>query len=152
MTVSRRLFLKAVSGAALITSLPRALTSVFAQNKKNSIQDEKINGGSYGIPTASDPLSYYNQATFSSYIGSIFRVWISSQKFVDLKLDDVSQLKNPVPGKEGFALSFTDTRANRLPSALYQVEHAALGKFLLMLSAVNRGGTEYEAVINRQYP
>ena len=152
MTVSRRLFLKAVSGAALITSLPNALTSVFAQNKKNSIQDEKINSGSYGIPTATDPLSYYNQATFSSYVGSIFRVWISSRNFIDLKLDGVSRLKNPVPGKEGFALLFTDARANRLTSALYQVEHAALGKFLLMLCAVNRGGTEYEAVINRQYP
>ncbi len=93
----------------------------------------------------------YNQASSSSCIGSIFRVWISRRKFVDLKLVDVSQLDNPVPGKEGFALLFSDSRVNRLSSALYEVEHAALGKFLLMISAVNRGGSEYEAVINRQY-
>lgn len=152
MTVSRRLFLKAVSGAALITSLPYAFTNVFGQNKKNSIQDEKISGGIYGIPTASDPLSYYNSETFTSYVGSIFRIWISSRQFIDLKLVDVSQLANPVQGKEGFSLLFVDSRVNRLPGRLYEVEHAALGKFLLTINGVNRGGNEYEAVINRQYP
>jgi hypothetical protein len=152
MTVSRRLFLKAVSGAALITSLPYAFTSVFAQNKKNSIQDDTISGGIYGIPTAGDPLSYYNSAAFSSYVGSTFRVYVSQARYIDLELVEVRQLRPAVPGKEGFALVFRDTRVNRLRSGLYQIEHSALGELSLMLGPVNHEGTSYEAVINRQYP
>ena len=154
MTVSRRLFIKAASGAALIASLPKALTEVFSQDKRKAIQ-----GGPAGnrvlrnpLVSYSDPLSYYNSAAFSSYVGSFFRVYVSQRKYINLELVDVSQLKPAVPGKEGFSLVFQDSAAHRLAGGLYQLEHAALGTLSMMLGPVNQDGTTYEAVINRQYP
>ena len=152
MTVSRRLFIKAASGATLIVSLPQALVNVLSQDKRKPIQGPE--GAARRIPAVSysDPLYYYNSATFSSYIGSIFQVYVSQRKSIDLKLIDVSQLKPAVPGKNGFSLMFEDSAANRLGSGLYKIEHAALGTLSMMLGPVNQNGTTYEAVINRQYP
>lgn len=154
MTVSRRLFLKAASGAALIVSLPQALVEVFSQDKRKGIQGGPVGSGTHRIPAVSyyDPLYYYNSAAFSSYVGSVFRVYVSQHKYIDLKLIEVSQLKPAIPGKEGFSLLFQDSAANRLPGGLYQIEHAALGTLPMMLGPVNQNGTTYEAVINRQYP
>lgn len=151
MTVSRRLFIKAASGAALIASLPQTLLS---QDKRKPIQGRPAGRRVPPTPSVSygDPLYYYNSAAFSSYIGSIFRVYVPQQKAIDLNLIDVRQLKPPVPGKEGFSLVFEDSAPNRLPSGLYKIEHAALGTFCLMLGPVNKNRTTYEAVINRQYP
>lgn len=154
MTVSRRLFLKAASGAALIASLPQALEVVFSQDKRKAIQGAPVGGGKLRVPAVSysDPLYYYNSAAFSSYVGSIFRVAVSQQKYINLKLIEVSQLKPAVPGKDGFSLLFQDSAANRLPGGLYRIEHAALGTLSMMLGPVNQNRITYEAVINRQYP
>jgi len=154
MTVSRRLFLKAASGATLIASLPQAIGTVLGQDKRKPIQGAPTGSGTLGIPVAGDvdPLSYYNSAAFSSYLGSTFRVYVSQRKYIDLELIQVNQLKPAVPGKEGFALVFQDSTGNRLTSGLYQIEHAALGNMSLMLGPINRDRTSYEAVINRQYP
>jgi len=154
MPVSRRLFLKAASGATLIASLPQAIVTVFSQDKRKSIQGTRTGTGVHGIPVAitEDPLFYYNSAAFSSCVGSVFSVYVSQRRHIDLKLVDVRQLTPAVPGKEGFALVFEDTRINRLTSGLYKIEHSALGTMSLMLGSVNQGGTSYEAVINRQYP
>src|SRR5262245_40198427 len=154
MTVSRRLFIKAASGAALIASLPQALVDVFSQDKHKAIQKGPAGNGTPRIPYVSyaDPLYYYNSAVFSSYLGSTFTVHVSQRKSVDLKLIDVSQLSPAVPGKDGFSLVFQDSAADRLRSGLYEIEHAALGTLSMMLGPVNQSGTNYEAVINRQYP
>ena len=155
MTVSRRLFLKAASGATLIVSLPQALANVFSQDKPKQIKRASTEGGALGTPLAKnydDPLYYYNSAAFSSYVGSTFRVYVSQRKYINLKLIEVSQLKPAVPGKDGFALVFQGSAANRLGSRLYQIEHAALGTLAMMLGPINQNGTTYEAVINRQYP
>jgi len=152
MTVSRRLFIKAASGATIIVSLPQALVNVFGQDKHKGIQGAP--GGSKPRIAVSynDPLYYYTSAAYSSYIGSIFRVHVSDRKYIDLELIDVSQLKPVVPGKEGFALVFQDSAPNRLRSGLYNIEHAALGTLSMMLGPINQNGTTYEVVINRQYP
>lgn len=152
MTLSRRLFLKAASGATLIVSLPQGLANVFSQDKPKIIKGPP--GGSARGPLVSygDPLYYYNSATFSSYIGSIFRVYVSQRTYVDLQLIEVSQLKPAVPGKEGFSLVFQDSAADRLPGGLYTIEHAALGTLSMMVGPVNQNRTTYESVINRQYP
>ena len=154
MTVSRRLFLKAASGATLIASLPQAIVTVFSQDKRKAIQGAPVSTGTLGIPVASnvDPLSYYNSAAFRSYLGSTFRVYVSQRKYIDLELIEVNQLKPAVPGKDGFDLVFQDSAAKRLASGLYKIDHAALGTMSLMLGPINRNGTAYEAVINRQYP
>lgn len=154
MTFSRRLFLKAASGATLIVSLPQTLVDVFSQDKHKAIQGGPAGSGVLRKPLVSysDPLYYYNSAAFSSYIGSVFRVYVSQRKYIDLKLIEVNQLKPAVPGKEGFSLVFQDSAADRLPGGLYQVEHAALGTLSLMVGPVNQNRTTYESVINRQYP
>jgi hypothetical protein len=154
MTVSRRLFLKAASGATLIASLPQAFINVLGQDKRKPIQGAPDGSGTLGIPVGGsiDPLYYYNSAAFSSYVGSIFRVHVSQRSYIDLKLVAVSQLQPVVSGKDGFALTFQDSAAQRLSGGLYQVEHSALGTISLMLGPVNQNGKTYEAVINRQYP
>ena len=154
MTVSRRLFLKAASGATLIVSLPQALVTVFSQDKHKPVQGAPTEGAARGTPAVSyyDPLYYYTSAAFSSYVGSVFTVYVSQRKSIDLKLIEVGQLKPPVPGKEGFALVFQDSAANRLRGGLYNIEHAALGSLSMMLGPINQNGTTYEAVINRQHP
>jgi Domain of unknown function (DUF6916) len=154
MTFSRRLFIKAASGATLIATLPQAFVNIFGQDKRKSIQGAPTGTGTLGIPVEGnvDPLYYYNSAAFSSYVGSTFRVYVSRARHIDLKLGEVRQLRPAVPGKDGFALVFQDTRANRLRSGLYEIEHSALGALSLMLGPVNQDGTSYEAVINRQYP
>ncbi len=152
MTVSRRLFIKAASGATLFVSLPQAL-NVFSQDKRKPIQGP-TEGAAHKKPAVSynDPLYYYTSATFSSYVGSIFKVYVSKGKSINLKLIEVSQLRPAVPGKEGFSLMFEDSAANRLAGGLYKIEHAALGTLSIMLGPINQSGTNYEAVINRQYP
>ena len=153
MPVSRRLFIKAASGAALVVGLPQALGIAFGQDKRKG-QTPPTEGAAHWKPLVSynDPLYYYTSAAYSSYIGSIFRVYVSGTQYVDLKLIDVSQLKPAVPGKEGFSLTFQDSAANRLPGGLYKIEHAALGTLSMMLGPINQNGTTYEVVINRQYP
>ena len=154
MTVSRRLFIKAASGATLIASLPQAFINVLGQDKRKPIQGAPDGSGALGIPVGGsvDPLYYYNSAAFSSYLGSTFRVYVSQRRSFDLKLIEVSQLNPTVPGKDGFSLVFQDSAANRLAGGLFTIEHGALGTFSLMLGPVNQNGKSYEAVINRQYP
>jgi len=154
MTVSRRRFIKAASGATLIVSLPQALVNVFSQDKGKTIKGPPTKGPARRIPLVSynDPLYYYNSAAFSSYVGSSFRVYVSQQNYIDLNLIEVNQLQPAVPGKEGFSLIFEDSAVNRLRGGLYNIEHAALGTLSMMLGPINQSGTTYEAVINRQYP
>lgn len=154
MTVSRRLFLKAASGAALIVSLPQAFVNTFGQDKRKPNQGSLNEGAVRRKPAVSytDPLSYYNSAAFSSYIGSTFRVYLSQQKSIDLVLINVSDLKPEIPGKDGFSLVFQGSVAKRFPGALYRLEHDALGTLSMMLGPINQNGITYEAVVNRQYP
>lgn len=154
MIISRRLFLKATSGAVLIASLPKTVVNVFGQDKRKGSQAPPGEGAAHRKPAVSyrDPLYYYTSAAYSSYIGSIFRVNVSDREYIDLELIDVSQLQPAVPGKEGFSLLFQDSAANRLPGGLYNIEHAALGTLSMMLGPINQNGINYEAVINRQYP
>jgi len=154
MAFSRRLFIKAASGATLIVGIPQALETVFSQDKRKPSQGTPTVGAMRKIPVVSynDPLYYYTSAAFSSYVGSTFGVYVSQRKYIELQLIDVSQLKPAVPGKEGFSLIFQDSAADRLRSGLYTIEHAALGTLTMMLGPVDQDGTTYEAVINRQYP
>jgi hypothetical protein len=154
MTVSRRLFLKAASGATLIVGFPQAVANIFGQDTRKGIQPPPTKGAARRKPLVSynDPLYYYNSAAFSSYIGSTFRVYLSQQKSIDLVLIDVSELKPEIPGKDGFSLVFQGSVAKRFPGALYRLEHDALGTLSMMLGPINQNGITYEAVINRQYP
>ena len=154
MTVSRRLFIRAATGAAVIVSIPQALVNTFGQDKRKGTPAPPAEGAAHRKPLVSynDPLYYYSSTAYSSYIGSIFRVHVSNWKCVDLELIDVSQLQPAVPGKEGFSLLFQDSAAERLSSGLYKIEHSALGTLSMMIGPVNQNGTTYEVVINRQYP
>jgi hypothetical protein len=154
MTISRRLFIKAASGATLIATLPQAFVNVLGQDKRKSIQGAPTGSGTLGIPVESnvDPLYYYNSSAFTSYVGSTFRVYVSQRNYFNLKLIEVTELKPEVPGKSGFSLLFQDSADNRFPGGLYKIDHAALGTLSLMLGPVGQSRNTYEAVINRQYP
>lgn len=154
MTISRRLFIKAASGATLIATLPQAFVNVLGQDKRKSIQGAPTGSGTLGIPVEGnvDPLYFYNSSAFTSSVGSTFRVHVSQGNYFDLKLIAVTELKPEVPGKSGFALLFQDSADNRFSGGLYKIDHAALGTLSLMLGPVGQSRNTYEAVINRQYP
>jgi hypothetical protein len=102
---------------------------------------------------ATDPLSYYTQATFTQYINSIFR--LHGFRTVDVTLEKVQDtLPATVSrsgGRESFVLHFRGGEV-QLPQDTYTVEHPALGNFRLFLvpsGADENGAQSYVATINR---
>jgi hypothetical protein len=136
MPVSRRIFIKTASIAAIAAAtLGKSTLAVLAQ------------GG------ATDPLSYYTQATFTQYINSIFR--LHGSKTVDVMLEKVEDTLpatvTRAGGRESFVLHFRGGDV-LLPQNTYTVEHAALGNFQLFLvpgGTDKNGAQSYAATINR---
>lgn len=136
MPISRRIFIKTASVAAIAAAtVGKSALAVLAQ------------GG------ATDPLSYYTQATFTQYINSIFR--LHGFRTVDVMLE---QVQDTLPatvtrsgGRESFVLHFRGGDV-QLPQDTYTVEHPALGNFKLFLvpsGADEKGAQSYVATINR---
>jgi hypothetical protein len=139
MSVSRRLFIKLASVAAIARGLA-AKPSLAA-----IVQDAEKAGA--------DPLSYYTQATFNQYLNSVFRLHGAVNVDVTLaNVVDTLPLKvSRNGGRESFVLHFRGGAA-QLPQGTYPVEHAALGTFkLFLVPAVpdDNGAQGYTATINR---
>jgi hypothetical protein len=136
MPISRRIFIKTASVAAIAAvTVGKSTLAVLAQ------------GG------ASDPLSYYTQATFTQYINSIFRLHGSRTVEVMLEKvqDTLSAKESRAGGRESFVLHFRGGDV-QLRQDTYTVEHPALGTFALFLvpsGADERGTQSYVATINR---
>lgn len=136
MPISRRIFIKTLSVAAIATAtIGKSTLATLAQ------------GG------ATDPLAYYTQATFTQYVDSIFR--LHGFRTVDVMLEKVQDtLPATVSrsgGRESFVLHFRGGDV-RLPQDTYTVEHPALGNFSLFLvpsGADENGAQSYVATINR---
>jgi hypothetical protein len=136
MPISRRIFIKTASVAAIAAAtLGKSTLAVLAQ------------GG------ATDPLSYYTQATFNQYINSIFR--LHGSRTVEVMLENVEDtLPATVArtgGRESFVLHFRGGDV-QLPQDTYTVEHPALGNFRLFLvpnGPDKNGAQSYVATINR---
>jgi hypothetical protein len=136
MPISRRIFIKTASVAAIAAAtIGKSTLAALAQ------------GG------ATDPLSYYTQATFTQYINSIFRLHGSRTVEVMLEKvqDTLSAKESRAGGRESFVLHFRGGDV-QLSQDTYTVEHAALGTFALFLvpsGADERGTQSYVATINR---
>lgn len=136
MTISRRIFMKTASVAAIAAAtVGKSTLAVLAQD------------------SATDPLSYYTQATFTQYINSIFR--LHGIRTVDVTLekveDTLSAKESRAGGRESFVLHFRGGDV-QLGQNTYTVEHPALGTFALFLvpnGADQYGAQRYVATINR---
>ncbi len=96
-------------------------------------------------------------ASFSSHVGSTFRVQVTPNRSVDLKLAQVTHLPRPTGGvipaanREGFTLQLTGPSADRFEQGTYTVDHPVLGASQIFLVPARPAGPNqpYEAVFNR---
>lgn len=136
MPISRRIFIKTASVAAIVAATVGKSTLV-----------------SLAQVGATDPLAYYTQATFTQYIDSIFR--LHGSRTVDVALEKVQDMLpatvSRTGGRESFVLHFRGG-SFQLPQDTYVVEHPALGNFRLFLvpkGTDENGAQSYAATINR---
>ena len=139
MSISRRIFIKTVSVAAITAAtVGKSALVTFAQGTG---------------ATASDPLAYYTQATFTQYINSIFRLhgFRTVEVVLEKVQDTLPATVSRTGGRESFVLYFRGGDV-LLPQDTYTVEHPALGNFRLFLvpnGADANGAQSYVATINR---
>jgi hypothetical protein len=142
MSGSRRKFLKLGALATLFAAVP--FKTILAQGWKDR------DGNPDNSPAAqTDPLANYTEATFRSYLNSIFQLH-TTQGIVAvtlLQVDDMTASK----GGECFTLLFRGgARAQRQDT--YTLVHPALGTFQMLLvpTGTDQNGAQgYVATINR---
>ena len=139
MSISRRLFIKSGTFAALVAGISfQPVLRTLAQGQ---------------IAPAEDPLSNYTLATFQQYVNSVFTLRRFGQ--VEVVLEKVEDTLSPKISREGGRESFTlhfRGGSRELRQDTYMVEHPALGTFYLFLvpsGADENGAQGYIAVINR---
>ena len=142
MSGSRRKFLKLGALATLFAAIP--FKTLLAQGWKDR------DGNPANTPPAqADPLANYTEATFRSYLNSIFQLHTVTG-IVEVTLLQVSDMQAP-KGGECFTLLFRGgSRPHRQDT--YTMVHAALGTFQLLLvpTGTDQNGAQgYVATINR---
>lgn len=156
MKATRRSFLK--SGAMTVVMAGVALNlspSAFAQG--NSNQDPKKDFP-VSFEAQQSPLFYFKRETFQPYVGGVFKV-SAGAKTVEMKLKHVRgcdptaealKVTKKSRPSECFALEFSSDDALTDLTTIYDIEHAALGKFALFMTRRDGPGKtyEYEAVFN----
>ena len=105
-----------------------------------------------------NPVFYFSRATFDPYVGGIFTASGVASRKVQLTLVDIRDYApaaatrlttRPQRRTDCFALQFRASAQLRQLSTIYNIEHAALGKFdLFMTESQVKGVWFYEAVIN----
>jgi hypothetical protein len=155
MNYSRRKFIKT-----------GVVATAFAGVPLNLVMAGQPSGSSKKSPTGVQPsvqpntLVYFNKSTFTPYVNTKFRVYLSSPSVVSLTLLEVvdhpvtSENQQAAQGGECFSLQFTGSSLKAFNQKTYRVDHPALGEFSMFLVPVSpRTGTgplHYEAVINRR--
>ena len=141
MPISRRIFIKTASIAAIAATVGKTALVAFAQ------------GAMQPGASATDPLAHYTQSTFTQYVNSIFR--LHGSRTVEVMLEKVEDTLpatvSRTGGRESFVLYFRGGDV-KLPQDTYTVEHPALGNFQLFLvpgGADENGAQSYVATINR---
>ncbi|HYG78905.1 MAG TPA: hypothetical protein VD861_00875 [Pyrinomonadaceae bacterium] len=158
MSVTRRSFLRSGATAALTTAVAlKAAPMAFAQigAKPDPTRDVPI-----PYEARQSPLVSFKRETFEPYVGGIFRVRAGAHA-VDMTLTKVRGCEISARGRrlskkeakktECFALVFKSDEALTDLTSIYDIEHAALGKFALFLTrrdGPTRGTHFYEAVFN----
>ena len=160
MTVNRRRFLRSGAMTVLLTGL--ALETIplsFAQQLSKSDPSKD-----FVVPFEAqrDPRFYFTLGTFMPYLDGVFTL-SAGAKSVKAKLVGVRKV-TPSPNSSSvtprwrpsdcFVLVFQTNRSLTDLTSVYDVEHAALGRFALFLTRRDGpGGTYfYEAVFNRPLP
>ncbi|HEX9961143.1 MAG TPA: twin-arginine translocation signal domain-containing protein [Pyrinomonadaceae bacterium] len=147
MTITRRGFIRNLGAVAVAAVSLNSTSRIFGQASRT---DEL-----FAVPpeSFSDPLNYLTRAHFEPFIDTFVRVE-TGEKRIRLKLVEALELKRAVNESrsykgESFSLLFEDTGKFRLAQDVYQIEHADLGKFSLLLVPTGLKGIHYEAIINR---
>ncbi len=142
MSGSRRKFIKLGALASLFAVIP--FKSVLSQSWKDR-DGNPINTP----PTQADPLANYTEATFRSYLNSVFELH-TVNGIVGVTLLQVSDMQAP-KGGECFTLLFRGgSRAHHQDT--YTLVHPSLGTFQLLLvpTGTDQNGAQgYLATINR---
>jgi hypothetical protein len=152
MSVSRRRFLKTGALTAVAVGCAPGLRA-FGQKSRRPALDFEI-----PFEARRDAVFYYTRETFEPYVGGIFR-GLRRGRPVELKLLSVTSYTpsvktriatKPSPPTSTFTLTFESDRPLSTLAHVYNLQHAGLGKFsLLMTEAVNPDGQVlYEAVFN----
>lgn len=135
---SRRKFLKAGMFAAMFAAVP--VKEVLGRADARLILAPIVDN---------DPLSNYTEATFKSYLRSVFSLH-TVYGIVEVTLVEVKDLPSS-PGGECFSLLFRGG-SRALKQDTYVIDHPALGTFKLFLvpSGADKKGTQsYLATLNR---
>jgi hypothetical protein len=156
MKATRRSFLR--SGAITVLMAGVALDvipSVFAQDKPKHDPHQD-----FPVPfeAQQSPLFYYKRGTFQPYVGGVFTARAGA-KSIEMKLESIrdctpsaqsAKVTKKSRPSECFALTFSSTGTLTDLTTIYDIEHAALGKFPLFMT--RRDGPDgaylYEAVFN----
>jgi hypothetical protein len=145
------------------TAIPRTLERIVnAQTGKGS------NLASVPVEAQTDPLFHYRRSSFSPYLNSVFAV-SNGPIYLEITLSEISNtgisntatpksvkskrsVTTDVVQEDRFALLFRGPVELPLRQDVYNVSHAALGDFRLLLVPVltrMNDARYYEAVINR---
>jgi hypothetical protein len=155
MPLTRRRFLRASALSALAAGCALGPARAFGQDltRSSPAQDFQI-----PFEATQSPVYYYTQETFEPYVGGTFRGTLNGSS-VWLQLLSVKGYE-PAAGTKimtrqaretrSFTLTFRAGRSLTELTDVHKLEHAALGKFeLLMARSINpHGHIFYEAVIN----
>ncbi|MFL6284730.1 MAG: DUF6916 family protein [Pyrinomonadaceae bacterium] len=157
MKATRRSFLR--SGAITVLMAGVALDmipSVFAQSNQ---QPDPTKDFTVPFEAQQSPIFYFKRETFQPYVGGIFKVR-AGVKSVEMTLENVRGCDPTAQAvkvtkksrlSDCFALVFSSPEALTDLTTIYDVEHAALGKFALFMTRREGPGKTYlyEAVFNR---
>lgn len=155
MTVSRRTFLRSGAMTVFLTGLALdSVPRVFAQQsrKHNPSRDFQVS-----YEAKKEPAYYFKRETFQPYLNGVFtlRAGANSIEATLVSVRDCTpNPKSKVTGKsrpsDSFALVFRSEGKLTDLTSIYDVEHAALGKFPLFLTRRDgpHGTYFYEAVFN----
>ena len=159
MNISRRKFMKAGIMVAACAGIP--LQAQFTNSQEAGSRRSTTPPAIEALPEIeTDVLSYYNRSTFAPHVNTEFRVRLNSSKVRRIKLVEVrdymdasAQQRTMVgTNEECFSLFFTAPSGKTFPQNTYEVEHAALGKFMLFIVPVGMrtsGDQYFEAAFNR---
>lgn len=145
--ITRRSFIQTCGMAAIGVGLA---SGVVGQTRSVSSPGEL-----FPIPpeSMSDPLTYLTSGQFEPFVGSVF-TGVGAGRGVSFRLRAVND-RSAESGRKGvvtgpdYSLMFETNGRRSLQSGSYVFDHPSLGKFTLLVSPVNLGNAQYEAVINR---
>src|SRR5215207_5395048 len=157
MPVTRRSFLRSGATAVLATAaVLHAAPAAFAQigAKPDPTRDFEI-----PFETQQSAVFLFKRETFDPYVGGTFRVSAGANghnmTLTKVRGNEISErgkgLTKKARSSDSFVLVFSSAGELSDLTTIYDVEHAALGKFALFLTRRDNpdGGYFYEAVFNQ---